>query len=632
MNIFKSVSLITLVVLYSAATAQTLSTKNKKAIDLYIQADNYRVRGQYDQAISMLQEAIDKDKKFEEAYHRLAIVYRGMDKLPLATENFERGLQLTEGVKRNSYLYELADIYLRQGDYVKSDNYSKQFLEKEKMDKPKIDKVKLWSSQANYAIANANVVSNFVIEPLSDVVNKYQRQYFPVVTGDDSQLIFTARFGTARNDNEDIVISTKRSDGNWGEPISISSNINTIQREGACTISADGRHLIFTVCGTMGCDLYESRKTGKDWSVPKNLGPSINSADWDSQPTLSADGRELYFVSDRKGGVGGYDIWHSQLEESGWTKAKNLGTAVNTKFDEISPYIHVNNQDLYVVSNGYPGFGGYDIYRSQRTKEGWGTPINLGKPLNDHLDQYSFIVSGDGTLGYYSRAENKNTSRLFKITLPENLVTRSKGNVVKGVVQNANTNAPVGAWVELFDLKQNKMISKVRADSVEGNYLMILPGGSEYALYVRKPGYLFQSLHFNYEGASELKPVIKNINLVPIQQNATMVLNNIFFDVNKYELKSQSITELEEVIIFLNQNPTLKVEISGHTDNSGTEIYNQQLSEKRAQSVAEYLTAHEVSKQRIITKGYGSKRPIAVNDSDDNKQMNRRIEFKIVSN
>jgi OmpA-OmpF porin, OOP family len=632
MNILKSVLLIALVVFYPMAEAQTLSTKNKKAIDLYIQADNYRVRGQYDQAILMLQEAIDKDKKFEEAYHRLAIVYRSMDKLPLATENFERGLQLAEGLKRNSYLYELADIYLRQGDYVKSDNYSKLFIEKEKMDKPKIDKVKLWSSQANYAIANANVVSNFVIEPLPDLVNKYQRQYFPVVTGDDSQLIFTARFGTARNDNEDIVISTKRSDGNWGEPVSISNNINTIQREGACTISADGRHLIFTVCGTMGCDLYESRKTGKDWSVPKNLGPAINSADWDSQPTLSADGRELYFVSDRKGGVGGYDIWHSELKESGWTKAKNLGSTINTKYDEISPYIHVNNQDLYIVSNGYPGFGGYDIYRSQRTKEAWGSLINLGKPLNDHLDQYSFIVSGDGTLGYYSRAENKSTSRLFKITLPENLVTRAKGNVVKGIVQNANSNTPIGAWVELFDLKENRMISKVRADSVEGNYLMILPGGSEYALYVRKPGFLFQSLHFNYEESAEIKPVVKNISLVPLQKNASVVLNNLFFDVNKYELKPQSITELEEVITFLNQNPTLKVEISGHTDNSGTEGYNKQLSEKRATSVAEYLRARQIEKQRITIKGYGSQSPIATNDTEVNKQLNRRIEFKILSN
>jgi outer membrane protein OmpA-like peptidoglycan-associated protein len=216
--------------------------------------------------------------------------------------------------------------------------------------------------------------------------------------------------------------------------------------------------------------------------------------------------------------------------------------------------------------------------------------------------------------------------------LPENLVTRAKGNVVKGNVINATNTKPVGAWVELFDLKENKMISKVRADSLEGDYVMILPGGSEYALYVRKPGFLFQSLHFNYEESTALKPVIKNINLVPIQQNATMVLNNIFFDLNKYDLKPQSITELEEVVIFLNQNPTLKVEIGGHTDNTGTEVHNQQLSEQRAKSVADYLKANQIEKQRIFIKGYGSQKPVSANDTEESKQQNRRIEFKILAN
>jgi len=627
MNNLKIFSVAIVLLCYQSVFAQTLSTKNKKAIDLYVESDNYRVRGQLDQAVSLLQQAIQKDKNFEEAYHRLAIVYRSMDKLPLATENLEQGLSLVDGLKKISYLYDLTDICLRQGDYTKAETYCNLYLEKEKMDRPRIDKARLWSKQIAYSIANTNVVSDFQIEPLSEVVNKFPLQYFPVVTGDNSQLIFTARF----SNNEDIVISNRDEQGNWGEPISISNNINTNQREGACTISADGRLLIFTVCGVNGCDLNESRKVGKVWSVPENLGPNVNSTSWDSQPTLSADGRELYFSSDRKGSLGGYDIWYTQLEDAGWTKAQNLGPTINTKYDEISPYIHVNNKDLYIVSNGYAGFGGYDIYRSQKVKGVWGELKNLGKPLNDHLDQYSFIVSGDGAIGYYSRAENKNSSRLFRITLPESLVTKSKGNVVKGVVTNANTNMPTGGWVELFDLKENKMIAKVKADSVEGNYLMVLPGGSEYALYIRKPGFLFQSLHFNYEESTESIPVIKDIKLMPVQQNATVVLNNLFFDLNKYELKQNSTTELEEVVNFLNQNPTIRIEIGGHTDNSGTEPYNLQLSEKRANSVAEYLLEHQIEKQRIITKGYGSKNPISPNDSDENRQLNRRIEFKVIS-
>lgn len=611
--------------------AQPLSTKNKKAIELYTQADSYRVRGQFGEAVSLLKEAILKDKKFEEAYYRLAITYKSMESPAQASETFEQGLALVQdGARKKSYLYELADIHLKQGNYAKSQGFCKQFLELEKTDKRRIDKVALWSGQARYSIANESVFVDFKIEPLSETVNQYPMQYFPVVTGDDSQLIFTARFGGSRNDNEDIVVSTKAADGSWLAPVSISNNINTIQREGACTISADGRHLIFTVCGTMGCDLYESRKTGNQWSVPKSMGPAINSSGWDAQPSLSADGRELYFVSERKGGMGGYDIWYSQLGETGWTKAINLGPSINTQFDEISPYIHVNNQNLYVVSNGYPGFGGYDIFRAERLTDGWGQPVNLGKPLNDHKDQYSFIVSGNGAIAYYSKEESKNRSRLFKITLPNNLITKSRGNVVKGVVINSTTKNPITAAVELFDLKENSMISKVNSDSVSGEYLMILPGGSEYALYVTKPGFLFQSLHFNYEENTELKPVIKNISLSPAEQNAIVVLNNIFFDLNKYELKPQSITELKEVVDFMNKNPGLKIEIGGHTDDSGTEAYNQQLSAKRANAVAEFLKNNQIPTQRIVVKGYGSQKPVLPNTSEENKQQNRRIEFKIL--
>lgn len=610
--------------------AQPLSTKNKKAIDLYVQADNYRVRGQFKEAVSLLQQALEKDKKFEEAYYRLAITYKGMENLALSASTFEQGLALVQDVARKkSYLYDLTDINLKQGKYEKARSFAEQFLLLEKSDKRKIDKVSLWKTQAAYALANKDEVGKFIIEPLSESVNQYPMQYFPVVTGDGTHLIFTARFGGARNDNEDIVISTLSNDGSWGAPVSISKNINTIQREGACTISADGRHLIFTVCGSNGCDLYESRKKGNEWSVPKNLGPTINSPGWDAQPSLSADGRELYFVSERKGGFGGYDIWYSQWSDRGWTQAKNLGPTINTQFDEISPYIHVNNQNLYIVSNGYPGFGGYDIYRSEKSETGWGQPVNLGQPLNDFNDQYSFIVSGDGAIGYYSKEESKNRSRLFKITLPDNLVTKSKGNIVKGTVVHAVTHASLDAVIELIDLKKSSTVAQVTSDSVTGSYLMVLPGGSEYALYVNRPGFLFQSLHFNYTQNTN-QPVIKDIALQPVMQNAKVVLNNLFFDLNEYQLKPESITELKEVVDFMNQNPMIRIEISGHTDASGTESYNLQLSAKRAQAVADYLKSHQISDKRIATKGYGSQQPVAPNTTEENRQLNRRIEFKIL--
>lgn len=628
---FRLLSLILFLTACHSLMAQpALSTKNKKAIELYTESDNYRVRREYDKAIQLLQEAIEKDKKFEEAYFRIAQIYRAQDDLKKAVDYFQQGLALTQNVSRSKlYVYELSQTTLRLGSYKNTIDYAVNFLDQEKSDQKRIVQVTLWKLQAQYAIAHEDVL-DYKITVMSDTVNTFPMQYFPVVTADQSQLIFTARFGGARNENEDLVVSAKNTDGSWARPVSLSDNINTIRREGACTISADGRHLIFTVCGERGCDLFESRKTGNVWSVPESLGANINSTAWDAQPSLSADGRELYFVSDRPGGRGGYDIWYSRLEETGWTKAINLGAPVNTPFDEISPYIHVNNQTLYVVSNGFPGYGGYDIYKVEKMETSWSAPVNMGKPLNDHQDQYSFIVTNNGVIAYYSREESKNRSRLYKIELPPGLITSNKGNVLKGKIVDAKRNNPLKARIELFDIQRNQSVSVVESDSVTGQYLMVLPGGAEYALYVSRPSYLFTSLHFNYLQSEESLPIIKDVSLLPVEKNASVILNNLFFDVDQHELKQQSVTELNEIVKFLQMNPAVKIEISGHTDNTGSESHNQQLSLKRAASVAEYLKSHGIDAVRISQKGYGAQQPIRPNDSIENRQFNRRIEFKIL--
>ena len=632
MKIMKLSWLICFFVGCQAVMAQpALSTKNKKAIELYTEADNFRVRGEYKKAIELLEEAIQRDKKFEEAYFRLAQIYRVQDDLSKAIEYFEQGnLQALQPARSKIYLYELTRTTLLLGQYTTTINYSLKFLDLEKADQKKIAQIRLWKSQAEYANANEKEIAGYKITALSDTVNAFPMQYFPVVTADQSQLIFTARFGGARNENEDLVVSVKSSSGSWTRPVSLSDKINTIRREGACTISANGRHLIFTVCGERGCDLYESRKTGSIWSIPKNLGPAINGPSWDAQPSLSADGRELYFVSDRPGGRGGYDIWFSRLEDSGWTKATNIGPSINTPFDEISPYIHVNNQTLYVVSNGYPGYGGYDIYMAEKTENSWASPVNLGKPLNDHHDQYSFIVANDGAHAYYSKEESRNSSRLYYIELPKSMITNYKGNVLQGKVTDARKNTPLKAQLELFDITRNKRISVVESDSISGQYLIVLPGGAEYALYVTRPSYLFQSLHFNYLQAEESLPVIKDVAMLPVEKDATVILNNLFFDVDQYELKPQSITELDEIVRFLQMNNSIRIEISGHTDNSGAETYNLQLSLKRAASVAQYLIGQGIAQARLSQRGYGAQKPLKPNTSDENRQFNRRIEFKVL--
>jgi OmpA-OmpF porin, OOP family len=617
---------------FPSASQELLSTKSKKAIELYISADDFRVRGQLDQAIDLLNQAIAKDSKFEEAYYRLGLTYRSASNLATASENFEKGLSLSQDPRKQKiYTFILGESYLRQGKYDQSLLNLNKFLSQEKTDKPKVEQAKVWKSQCEFSIQHQNEKLPYQLKPLSDTVNAYPMQYFPTITADEQELIFTIRFGKAHDDNEDIVVARKEINGQWGKPVSLSDQINSNFREGASTISADGRKLIFTICGPGGCDLFESLKTGSNWSKPVNLGSGVNSVGWEAQPSLSADGNELYFVSERKGGVGGYDIWYSQkTEEGSWGKAINLGKQINTPFDEIAPFIHVNNQNLYFASNGFPGFGSYDIFVSERKENQWTRPTNMGAPLNDFEDQYSFTVTSDGQSAYYSKEEGRSKSKIYFTPIPKQFQVARKGNVVKGMVTDAKTKKLLKAEIELKELKTEQIKSKVVSDSITGAYLIVVPGKSEYALFANKKGYLFSSLNFNYEAADLDKPLVLNIELQPIGKDASVVLNNIFFEFDKFELQEKSKPELGEIVLFLRNNPTIKIEISGHTDNLGAEPYNQQLSLKRAMAVGTHLKAQGILAERIKEIGYGSQKPVKANDSEENRRFNRRIEFRIL--
>lgn len=621
-------------------SAQTgLDTKSKKATELYIEADNFRVRGQYPEAINALTLAIQKDKKFTEAYYRLGIVYRSMKEYERAINNFKYALTLTEDIRKKKMIwFDLGDAYMVSGQYKDAMATLSEFVAAETQNKQRINKANGWIQNAQFALDNQGVKSSFKPKPLSDTVNCFTLQYFPTLTADQQELIFTRRRGSRDEDDEDMVISYKNAQGGWLPPQSISPNINTLQNEGTCTISADGRKLIFTSCqnGYSGdCDLFESIKTGSQWSKPVNLGPNVNSGDWESQPTLSADGRTLYFVSDRRGGFGRNDIWYATLGPNGkWTKARNLGDRVNTQYDERSPFIHVNGRTLYFATNGLVGFGGYDIFYAEKTDNTWSAPVNMGSPINDHEDQYSLFITADGQKGYYSHEENlpngQEKSVIVEIQIPENQIIRYKSNYIKGIVTDSKTKEKLIAQIELFDINKNEIVSFVESDSISGQYLMVLTQGSEYALYVNKRGYLFKSLNFNYSEVDHFEPLVIDIALDRAIKGGAAILKNIFFDVDKYELKEKSFTELERILRFLAENPQISIEIGGHTDNTGNAAYNQQLSEKRARSVYNYLITKGISPKRLSARGWGPIKPVASNDTDSGRQLNRRIEFTIL--
>lgn len=613
------------------------ATKNKKAAEFFTQAENYRVRGQFAESLEYLRLAIEKDDEFYDAYLMMGIIQKAKGDLFDARTNFEKLLTLARDNQAPAY-FELADLYIQIQEYEKAKDMASRFLALKPTNKRRRQEAEQFLENATFALENSARMESFDPRPLPPEVNFFPMQYFPVLTIDGQGIIYTRRLGVSMDFDEDLVISRKNENGAWQEPETFSENINSENNEGTCTLSADGRSLIFTSCygreGYGSCDLFISYKTGDSWSVPENLGSVVNGPSWESQPSLSADGRILYFVSNRPGGVGNRDIWVTTRDENdAWTTPRNLGPSINTRYEDVSPFIHPNNTTLYYASNGRTGFGGYDIYYTQRRGESWEEVKNLGAPINTGEDQVSLFISSDGLKGYYSLEDQSDPqvkSKLYEFDVPEDMQVAARTFYVTGTITDAETGEPLEAEIELFDILSEERTALVSSDAENGRYLIVLAEGSEYALYVNGAGYLFNSASFNFEEGQHLESVTRDIALTPIRQGSESVLNNIFFETDKYALRDKSTTELDKVVRFLEQNPEVRIEIAGHTDNVGTPAYNLELSARRAGEVYNYLVSKGIDKERLVSKGYGQTQPAFANDSEENRSRNRRITFRIL--
>jgi len=396
--------------------------------------------------------------------------------------------------------------------------------------------------------------------------------------------------------------------------------------------------MVFAACnrndGFGQCDLYYSKKIDGKWTSPTNMGNVVNTAFWESQPSISSDGRTLYFASERPGGIGSSDIWVTTKNEYGkWTKPVPLDTTINTKQAETSPFIHPDGHTLYFCSNGHPGVGGFDIFFSKQDENGkWSKPKNLGYPINTTKDEIGLIVNAKGDKAYItsSREGGKGLQDIYMFDLYKEARPEAV-TYFKGKVSDKQSGKPLKADFELKDVETGKVIVKSTSDENDGSFLICLTPGKDYALYVSSEGYLFYSDNFNLTTtASSLKPVMKDIPLSKILKGQKIILKNIFFETDSFNLKPSSESELNKLVDFLNANAKIKIEISGHTDNIGKPAYNLDLSLKRAKSVYNYLIGHGINASRLSYKGFGDTIPLSSNDNEEGRAQNRRTEMKIV--
>ena len=609
---------------------------NKRAINFYNLGLDQAQNGHYKEALQFIDRALEADNRYVDAWLTMAGIYGEMkayDSCIAAYEKaFEMDIQYTEDYKL-PYAINLAGA----GRFEPALNAVNEFLTNPDLNEPSRKAGEYRKRSFEFAVQydKDHPTKNYVFAPRNagDSINSADLEYYPSVTIDDKILVFTRR---VKGYNEDFFVSA-RNDSLWSKAKGIDGDINSNFNEGAQNISQDGEWLVFTGCnfpeGMGSCDLFFSSLTKRGWSTPENLGEPVNSEFWESSPCLSPDKRELYFSSNRPGGYGGKDIYVSKRMPNGrWSEPENLGSKINTGGDESCPFIHADNQTMYFTSNGLTGYGGDDLFLARKQTDGsWDNIENLGYPINTTENEGSLVVAADGKTAYYAsdRPDTRGGLDIYTFEMRED-IRPNKTLWVQGKVFDSTTKEGLPSAVELIDIASGQTLVKVQTNE-SGHYLITLPLGKDYAFNVNRKGYLFYSRNFPFSQKTPDSTYTIDIGLQPIEANASVILNNIFFDVNEFELKQQSVAELNRVVELLNDNPGIKILISGHTDNTGKAADNLKLSNNRAKAVVDYLITKGIETARLQYKGFGASQPVTDNTTEEGRAGNRRTELTILS-
>lgn len=606
-----------------------------KALKTYERALDLLKDDQINEAIPLLMQSVKEDTNFVDAYLSLAGALGQLKKYDQSVKLYERARS-----KDTAYfkLYALPySINLAgQGSFAEAIAAVNVFMTYPKLNERNLKSADYRKKSYEFALAYAALHPNstYAFKPvnLGDSVNTAMSEYYPSVTVTDSLLVFTRHVDAMRED----FIESRLTKNGFAAAKTINGDINLEPKKGAITVSQDGDWMLFAGRlmdnGYQSFDIYISYLTPQGWSEAQNLGPNINTEFWETSPSLSPDKRALYFTSNRPGGLGGSDLYVSYRQANGkWGLAVNMGPSINSAGDEQAPFIHADNQTLYFTSNGLPGYGNSDLFVIRKGINGeWGKPENLGYPINTIENEGSLAVSADGLTAYYAsdRSDSRGGLDLYKFDLRPD-IRPYRTLYVKGKVIDKKTNKPLPSSVELIDNSNNNALMKVQTDEL-GEYFITLPTGKDYTFTVNRKGYLFYSELYSL-GAKEADSVYrKDIYLQPVELNAVFTFNNIQFGNNSFQLPAAGFIELDKLLQVLAENPSLKVQISGHTDNIGKVEDNMKLSTNRAQAIVDYLVSKGIAINRLTYKGYGAIQPVADNSTEAGRARNRRTTFTVV--
>lgn len=656
--------LFILVIAFSAYQPELLAQQNHKVKHLLKKADHLFMRRHSAEAAEVYKEVLKLDPTNTYAMRKIARCYWYMHQLDDCIKWYEAVINQDPEHNDTSY-FDLGLALKREERYAEAKSAFQTFLEKYDHNDHFKQQAELEIKGCDYAEVAKKEDPKYMITEIN--VNSAAGDFSPIIYSvkGDSFLIFTShRPGTkGKNDKfrengelrfSDLFIAKRETDSTFSKVENLGKRINTKANDGNGVISPDGKTLYFTICGKgkkgkhHGCSIYQStfNEESKTWGkgslvegingqhevVVNSRGKVKKVATYDAQPTLSPDGSTMYFVSDRPGGEGELDIWYSQKIGNAWGTPVNCGKTINTPFNETHPHIAKDGKTMYFASDGRLGFGGYDIYYAEGNLSTWNEPKDLGYGPNSADDDFSVYWLFQDSLGYFaSNRPGKGSDDIYMMRF----IYRPPIELsVHGVVRDKKTKQPIPfATVTLFKIQEGNLIpvDTFKTDQTAA-YKFPLEKETDYKVVGNAPEYLANEEMVSTKGIKVTTDLEKDIDifLERIELGKPIVLQNIYYDFDKSDLRPESKAELDRLVKLLNDNPTITIQIGSHTDTNGSEKYNIKLSQRRAKSVVDYLIQAGIDKDRLESFGFGESQPAVYPElSDSDEQANRRTEFRI---